>query len=136
MDFNSYLSTTLETNSELCKEYTVLESDYNLEKENNENQIKAEYMFKSLGIDISTEYGNYFPLYIILRKIGKLISDEKLVIINKQEFTKEELLLLKMAFTLVHDVLELQRVDNYDVDMLNVLYSLKEKLGIINLLEK
>ena len=54
---------------------------------------------------------------------------------NKEDFTEDELLLLRMAFKLVYDVVELQRDGNSDVYMCNVLFGLKEKLGIYDLLE-
>ena len=50
--------------------------------------------------------------------------------------SEDELKLLNMAFTLVEDVVELQREDNYDVYWCNVLYDLKNKLHIYDILEK
>lgn len=52
---------------------------------------------------------------------------------TKEDFTEDELMLLKMAFKLVDDVVEIQRYDNYDVYLSNVLYHLKKKLGIYDL---
>lgn len=52
---------------------------------------------------------------------------------KEEDFTEEELMLLRMAFKLVDDVVEIQRCDNYDVYMCNVLFHLKEKLGIDDL---
>lgn len=51
-------------------------------------------------------------------------------IFNEEDFTEDELVLLKMAFKLVDDVVEMQRTSNYDVHLVNELYNLKEKLGI------
>lgn len=51
------------------------------------------------------------------------------------EFTEDELNLLRLAFKLVDTVVEAQRVNNYDVDMCNSLFYLKEKLGIDDLVE-
>lgn len=51
-----------------------------------------------------------------------------------EDFTEHELALLRLAFKLVDDVVEMQREDNYDVYMCNELYSLKNKLGIYDLL--
>ena len=53
---------------------------------------------------------------------------------NKEDFTEDELKLLKMAFKLINDVVEMQRVDNYDVYWGNTLYYLEEKLGIWDIL--
>ena len=52
-----------------------------------------------------------------------------------EDFTEEELLLLKMAFALADTVVESQRQGNYDTHMSNCLYSLKEKLGIGEIVE-
>lgn len=52
---------------------------------------------------------------------------------TEEDFTLDELMLLKMAFKLVDDVVEIQRESNYDVYLSNELYSLKEKLGIDDL---
>lgn len=54
---------------------------------------------------------------------------------REEDFTEDELKLLKLAFKLVDDVVQLQRTDNYDVYQCNTLYELKEKLGIFDLLE-
>lgn len=51
------------------------------------------------------------------------------------EFTEDELNLLRLAFKLVDTIVESQRLDNYDVYMCNSLFYLKEKLGIDELLE-
>lgn len=53
---------------------------------------------------------------------------------TEEDFTTDELRLLRMAFKLIDDVVEMQRYDNYDVYMCNVLYDLKNKLGIYDLL--
>lgn len=52
---------------------------------------------------------------------------------TEEDFTVDELMLLKMAFKLVDDVIEIQREGNYDVYLSNELYSLTEKLGIDDL---
>lgn len=52
---------------------------------------------------------------------------------EESDFTEDELLLLRLAFRLVDTVVETQRTDNYDVNMSNSLYYLKEKLGIYDL---
>ena len=49
---------------------------------------------------------------------------------TEYDFTEDELRLLRMAFKILDDVVEMQRDDNYDVYMCNVLYSLKVTLGI------
>lgn len=54
---------------------------------------------------------------------------------TKEDFTEDELMLLKMAFRLIDDVVEIQRYDNYDVYLSNELYSLKNKLGIYELVD-
>ena len=53
---------------------------------------------------------------------------------TEEDFTESELVLLNLAFKLVDDVVEAQRLSNSDVYMSNELYSLKEKLGISDLL--
>ena len=52
---------------------------------------------------------------------------------QEEDFTEDELLLLRMAFRLVDDVVEIQRYDNSDVYLSNELYHLKEKLGIYDI---
>lgn len=54
---------------------------------------------------------------------------------DKEDFTEDELMLLRMAFNLVDTVVETQRTSNYDVYLTNELYSLKEKLGIGDLMD-
>lgn len=56
-------------------------------------------------------------------------------VFTEDEFTKDELMLLRLAFKLVDDVVELQRSDRYDTFLPNELYSLKEKLGISDLVQ-
>ena len=56
-------------------------------------------------------------------------------VFTESDFTEDELMLLKMAFKLVDDVVEIQRTDNYDVYLPNQLFSLKNKLGIYNLVD-
>lgn len=52
---------------------------------------------------------------------------------KESDFTQDQLMLLKMAFRLVDEVVEIQREDNYDVCLSNELFHLKEKLGISDL---
>ena len=52
-----------------------------------------------------------------------------------EDFTEDELFLLKLAFSLAANVVEMEREGNYDVDMCNVLCSLKEKLGVYDLVK-
>jgi len=54
-------------------------------------------------------------------------------IFKEEDFTKDELMLLKMAFRLVETVVDAQRTSNYDVYLINELYNLKETLGISRL---
>ena len=54
---------------------------------------------------------------------------------DKEDFTEDELMLLRMAFNLVDTVVETQRTSNYDVYLTNELYNLKEKLGIGDLMD-
>ena len=54
---------------------------------------------------------------------------------KEEEFTEDELMLLRLAFKLVGDVVEYQRTSNSDVYLCNELYYLKEKLGINDLLD-
>ena len=60
---------------------------------------------------------------------------ENKYLFTKEDFTEDELRLLKMAFKLVDDVVEMQREGNYDTYMCNVLYDLENKLGIYDLLD-
>lgn len=53
--------------------------------------------------------------------------------LKKEDFTEDELMLLKMAFSLVDNVVDTFRTDNYDVYLSNTLYDLKNKLGIYEL---
>ena len=62
---------------------------------------------------------------------GEYMEESKF---NKEDFTDDELMLLKMAFNLVDIVVETQRTSNYDVYLANDLYNLKAKLGISNLI--
>ena len=55
------------------------------------------------------------------------------IIFNEDEFTEDELMLLKLAFALVDVAVESSRRDNYDVDRSNALYDLKHKLGIYDI---
>lgn len=51
------------------------------------------------------------------------------------EFTEDELKLLKLIFNVADTIVESQREGNYDVYNSNLLYSIKEKLGIYDILE-
>lgn len=57
------------------------------------------------------------------------------IVFTKEDFTEDELALLRLAFKLADTVIESQRADNYDVYMCNTMYDLKNKLGIYNLLD-
>lgn len=52
---------------------------------------------------------------------------------TEEDFTVDELMLLKMAFNLVNIVVETQKEDNYDVCLSNELFNLTLKLGIDDL---
>ena len=52
---------------------------------------------------------------------------------TEEDFTVDELMLLKMAFNLVDIVVETQKEDNYDVCLSNELFNLTLKLGIDDL---
>lgn len=52
---------------------------------------------------------------------------------TEEDFTVDELMLLKMAFKLVDDVIEIQREGNYDLYLSNELFNLTLKLGIDDL---
>lgn len=56
------------------------------------------------------------------------------VIDAKQNFTEDELRMLNMIFKGAEAVLQAKRESNDDVYDINVLFSLKEKLGIADLL--
>ena len=56
-------------------------------------------------------------------------------IFKEEDFTEDELMLLRMAFKLVTDVIEIQREDRYDVVLSNELFNLEEKLGIYDLVK-
>ena len=60
--------------------------------------------------------------------------DER-VVFKEEDFTEDELMLLRMAFKLVSTVVETHRTDNYDVHLSNELFSLEEKLGIYDLVK-
>lgn len=51
------------------------------------------------------------------------------------EFTEDELRLLKLIFNVADTIVESQREGNSDVYNSNLLYSIKEKLGIYDILE-
>ena len=51
------------------------------------------------------------------------------------DFTEKELYLLKLAFKLVDEVVEMQQEWPLYVDMNNDLYNLKNKLGIYDLIK-
>ena len=74
---------------------------------------------------------NLEPCEMSYSDIGKAIRK-----LAYYEDLEEQVLLLRMAFKLVEDVVEMQRYDNYDVYMCNELYHLKEKLGIYDLVNQ
>ena len=51
------------------------------------------------------------------------------------EFTDEEKDLIRLIFRVADAVVEIRRESNYDVEMLNTLFNVKEKLGINGILE-
>ena len=53
---------------------------------------------------------------------------------SEEDFTVDELMLLKMAFNLVDTVVETQKEDNYDTCLSNELFNLTLKLGIDDLI--
>lgn len=55
---------------------------------------------------------------------------------KREDFTDDELRVLKLAFSLVDTVVENQSKYTYDNDMSNGLYSLKEKLGLWEVLDE
>lgn len=54
---------------------------------------------------------------------------------NKDDFTEDEFMLLRIAFKLANTVVETQRENNYDVHLTNELFNLKDKLGISDLID-
>jgi hypothetical protein len=53
---------------------------------------------------------------------------------TEEDFTEDELMLLKMAFSLADNVVQTLRTDNYDVYLTNTLCDLKHKLGVYYIL--
>lgn len=53
---------------------------------------------------------------------------------TEEDFTEDELMLLKMAFSLADSAVDTLRTDNYDVYLTNTLCDLKFKLGVYELL--
>ena len=54
--------------------------------------------------------------------------------INIEDLTDDEIMLLKMAFKSIEEIIEIQRYHHYcGVDLCNDLFNLKEKLGISDL---
>ena len=53
---------------------------------------------------------------------------------TKEDFTEEQLKLLRMVFTVLDTIVESCREGNSDVYLRNELYYLKEKLGIYDIL--
>lgn len=76
---------------------------------------------------------------MILRKLAVYEDLEERGLVNRpkewqeSDFTEDQLRLLRIAFKMVEDVVELQRQGNGDVFMSNELFQLKEKLGILDL---
>ena len=52
---------------------------------------------------------------------------------TKEDFTEEELIMLKAMFKGAEAVIEAKREDRYDVYDVNTLYDIKMKLGIYDL---
>jgi hypothetical protein len=93
-------------------------------------QIDADKLKETVKADIDRCYAlridNVGPLYKFLEQI----DEQPTITFTEANFTSDQLMLLKMAFKLADDVVEIQRKDNYDVDLCNALYHLKERLGI------
>ena len=54
--------------------------------------------------------------------------------INIEDLTDDEVMLLKMAFKTVEEIIEIQQYYHYcGVDLCNALFNLKEKLGVYDL---
>lgn len=76
---------------------------------------------------------------MILRKLAVYEDLEERGLVNRpkewqeSDFTEDQLRLLRIAFKMVEDMVELQRHGNGDVFMSNELFHLKEKLGILDL---
>lgn len=76
---------------------------------------------------------------MILRKLAVYEDLEERGLVNRpkewqeSDFTEDQLCLLRIAFKMVEDIVELQRQGNGDVFMSNELFHLKEKLGILDL---
>ena len=54
---------------------------------------------------------------------------------SREDFTEEELTMLRAIFKGAEAVIEAQRTDRYDVDAVNTLFNIKEKLGIYDLVD-
>ena len=63
------------------------------------------------------------------------MGDNENVSFSEDMFTNEELMLLKMGFNILDTVVESMRNGNSDVYMSNVLYNLKNKLGIYDIID-
>ena len=80
-----------------------------------------------------------FQVGKVLRRLAEYedLEDQGLIYHPKSwqesDFSEDQLQLLRIAFKLVEDVVELQRLGNSDVQLSNELYYLKEKLGIYDL---
>ena len=61
--------------------------------------------------------------------------DNKARNFTSEDFTEKELMLLRLAFTSMDVMLNNLTVDNYGYYLSNDLYYLKEKLGIIDVVE-
>ena len=83
---------------------------------------------------------NNSHIRLVLQRLSDYERSTDLVAINnrdfqQEDFTEDEFKLLKLAFKLIDDVVESQRTDNSDVYMCNMLFHLKEKLGIFDIVE-
>lgn len=54
---------------------------------------------------------------------------------KKEDFTEEELIMLKVIFKGAEAVIEAKREDRYDNRDSNTLFHLKQKLGILDLVD-
>ena len=61
--------------------------------------------------------------------------DKENIVFEESDFTEEELAILRLAFKVTETILESERIDRYDVDRVNAFYSLKNKLGIYDLVD-
>ena len=67
----------------------------------------------------------------IINTLDKIRLLRGIAMINIEDLTDDEVMLLKMAFKSVEDTIEIMTNHHYcGVDLCNTLFNLKEKLGI------